>query len=92
MSSLDFGFDSKHFENILTLYKGFHQKAKNAIKEIRTTNENHVIATNAILLNKGLMKTEEKEIKDLYSKEMITPKLYKKFMEEIDNEIFQECG
>jgi len=35
------------------------------------------------------MKTEEKIIKDLYKKEMITHKLYKSFMEEIESEILR---
>jgi len=35
------------------------------------------------------MKTEEKIIKDLYKKEMITHKLYKSFMQEIEEEILR---
>ncbi len=35
------------------------------------------------------MKTQEKIIKDLYKKEMITHKLYKNFMEDIESEILK---
>ena len=46
---------------------------------------------NTVLLNKGLMKTEENLVKDLLGKEMITHKLYKDFMCEIEEELLKEA-
>jgi hypothetical protein len=40
------------------------------------------------LADKSLLKLEEWIIEDLYSKEIITPKLYIKFKEEIEEEIY----
>jgi hypothetical protein len=51
----------------------------------------HKATINAIesnLANKSLLKLEEKVIKDLYEKEIITPKLYIRFMDNIKDEMY----
>jgi hypothetical protein len=48
------------------------------------------MAVESKLVNKSLLRLEEKVIKDLYNKEIITPKLYIKFMEEVEEEMFQD--
>jgi hypothetical protein len=42
------------------------------------------------LTNKTLLKIEETVINNLYKKEIITPKIYIKFKEEIEEEILQD--
>ena len=42
------------------------------------------------LADKSLLKLEEWIIQDLFQKEIITPKLYAKFMEEIEHEIYTD--
>jgi hypothetical protein len=42
------------------------------------------------LVEKSLLKLEENVINDLYDKEIITPKLYIKFMDEIEEEIYRD--
>ena len=41
------------------------------------------------LSEKTLLKLEESVIKELFEKEIITPKLYHKFMEEIQEQIYK---
>jgi len=42
------------------------------------------------LADKSLLKLEEGIIQDLHHKEIITPKLYVKFMDEIEEEIYSD--
>jgi len=42
------------------------------------------------LINKSLLKLEEKVVTDLYNKEIITLKLYIRFMSEIENEMYSD--
>jgi hypothetical protein len=44
----------------------------------------------AKLADKSLLKLEERVIEDLYEKEIITPKLFLRFMEEIETEIYKD--
>jgi hypothetical protein len=44
----------------------------------------------AKLADKSLLKIEEKVIQDLYKKEIITPKIYIKFLEDIEHEILKD--
>ena len=38
----------------------------------------------------SLLKLEEKVLKDMYNKEIITPKLFIKFMEEVESEMYSD--
>jgi len=63
------------------LYAGFH---KTADKKRLSLLKAHKLIINVIeskLANKSLLKLEDKVVKDLYDKEMITPKIYHKFMD-----------
>ena len=87
---IDFWFDKKVFEEIIDLYERFN-KVANEKKDIIMTKHKAIISTiESKLADKSLLKLEEGIIKDLFSKEIITPKLYIKFIEEIEEEIYRD--
>lgn len=87
---IPFGYDTSYIDTWIALYTGLNEKAKKSVEQLKKDHPDVVPDINACLLNKWLMKTEEKIIKDLYKKEMITHKLYKHFMEEIESEILKD--
>ncbi|MDP3381193.1 MAG: hypothetical protein Q8S84_06935 [bacterium] len=42
------------------------------------------------MITKSLLKIDENVVKDLYKKEIITPKLYIKFMNEIEHDMYKD--
>jgi len=87
ISHINFGFEKKYFDEIVELYKYFHQRAKKNIKELYIENKQNIENINSILITKMLYKAEEIEIKDMLSKEIINENIYKKYMENIEKEI-----
>lgn len=90
LKEIDFWFDNKYFDEIIELYTTFNKNAENKKTEIFKTHRATINALESRLVNKSLLKLEEKIVDDLYSKEMITPKLYLKFIEEIENEMYAD--
>ncbi len=90
LQKLNFWYDKENFNPIINLYKLFNEKSKAEIDCLLKKDSNFVIKLNEKLLNKWLMKTEETIINNLLHKEMITDKLYKQFMLDIEKEIFEE--
>ncbi|ATU05249.1 hypothetical protein BKN14_02220 [Candidatus Gracilibacteria bacterium HOT-871] len=90
LKEIDFGFNNKYFDEIIELYTTFNKNAENKKTEIFKTHRATINALESRLVNKSLLKLEEKIVDDLYSKEMITPKLYLKFIEEIENEMYAD--
>lgn len=88
LSSMDLWFDKSKFEEIIELYSSFNKKADEKRLKLFSSNKTIINAIESKLVNKSLLKLEEKTIKDLYEKDIITPKLYIKFMEEIEHEMF----
>ena len=88
LSQVDFHFDKKYFDEIIKLYetmlKQSEEKMKNLLEKYKTT----IMSLETKLSEKTLLKLEESVIKDLHEKELITPKLYNKFMEEIEKGIY----
>jgi hypothetical protein len=72
------------------LYASFNKVADEKRIKVLTKNKTTIMAVESRLVNKSLLRLEEKVIKDLYNKEIITPKLYIKFMEEVEEEMFQD--
>jgi CPA1 family monovalent cation:H+ antiporter len=89
LKKMPFGYPDGYVDYAIKLYTELNEKAKKSVEELKVTYPDIVPDINACLLNKWLMKTEEKIIKDLYKKEMITHKLYKSFMQEIEDEILK---
>jgi hypothetical protein len=54
------------------------------MKEIAENHRSSIMIIESNLTNKTLLKIEEKIINSLYQKEIITPKIYIKFEEEIE--------
>lgn len=89
MRETDFAYDKKLFDDVMHLYETFHENARAEIASLKGENIKMIHSINENLLNKGLMKTEEKLINDLLAKEMITDKLHKQFTAEIEEEVFR---
>lgn len=89
LKKIPFGYPDGYVDYAIALYTELNEKAKKSVEELKEQYPDIVPDINACLLNKWLMKTEEKIIKDMYKKEMITHKLYKSFMEEIEEEILK---
>lgn len=90
LSEIDFGFDSKIFNEIIELYAAFHKSADEKRIHIFSAHKVQINLIESNLINKSLLKLEESILKDLYKKEIISPKLYIKFMEEVEYEMFQD--
>lgn len=90
LSLIDFWFSNEIFDEVITLYASFNKVADE--KRLKTLIEHKatIMAVESKLVNKSLLRLEEQVIKDLYNKEIITPKLYIKFMEEVEEEMFQD--
>ncbi|MDP2396000.1 MAG: hypothetical protein Q8S84_06910 [bacterium] len=72
------------------MYAAFN---KHADEERIKLFSDHKVTINAIesnLINKSLLKLEENLIDDLYNKEIITPKLYMRFIDDIDEERYSD--
>lgn len=90
LSEIDFGFDKKAFDEVIELYAHFNKTADEKRIAIFATHKATINAVESNLVNKSLLKLEEKVLKDLYNKEIITPKLYIKFMDEIQYEMYKD--
>jgi monovalent cation:H+ antiporter, CPA1 family len=92
---IDFWFtfgknDKNPFDEVIDLYATFHKRADEKRIDILVKNKATIMGLESRLVNKSLLKVEEQVFRDLHSKEIITPKLYIKFMEEIEGEIFSD--
>lgn len=90
LQSIDFWFDTDLFSEVIDLYKDFNKSAEKKKQGIRQEHNISILGLEAKLADKSLLKIEEKVIEDLYKKEIITPKLYLKFQEDIDGEILKD--
>lgn len=92
LRDIDFWFDKTLFNDIIDLYMKFNKLAEKVKLELSSKNDSDLISLERKLFNKSLYKLEEKVINDLYQKEIITPKLYIKFMEEIEWNIYEDIS
>lgn len=90
LSEIDFGFDNKIFTEVIELYAAFNKFADEKRLWIFMSHKATINAVESNLVNKSLLKLEEQVLKDLYKKEIITPKLYIRFMEEIEEEMYKD--
>ncbi|NUJ97699.1 sodium:proton antiporter [Candidatus Gracilibacteria bacterium] len=90
LRSINFGFNTSAFDEIITLYSHFNKLAQERRNEIFAQNKSSILMMEAKLADKSLLKLEERVIEDLYEKEIITPKLFLRFMEEIEKEIYKD--
>lgn len=92
LSKIDFGFDKKLFDEIIKVYETFNNTANERMEKSFKKNPNEISVIEAKLVTKSLLKLEESVINDLFTKWIITPKIYAKFDEEIENWIFKDVN
>lgn len=90
LSEIDFGFDKAMFDEIIALYEKFNLVANDRKDKIFQEHQSEISVVEWKLADKSLLKLEENIIKDLFQKEIITPKLYIQFMEEIEDWILKD--
>jgi hypothetical protein len=64
--------------------------AEEKLDLIVSKNETRISMLDVKMVDKSLLKLEEKLVTELYNKEIITPKLFIKFHEEIEHEISKD--
>lgn len=90
LKEIEFWFEKNVFDETIELYERFYKEADRKRMEIFDDHKATINALESRLVNKSLLKLEEKTIDDLYNKEIITPKLYIKFKNEIEEEMFAD--
>jgi hypothetical protein len=90
LKEIDFWFDPVVFDEVINLYAGFHKTADKKRLSLLKTHKLIINVIESKLANKSLLKLEEKVVKDLYDKEMITPKIYHKFMDWLEMEMYRD--
>jgi len=88
--SIDFHFDSKYFDKIIKLYEELLNDSKIKLDRLLDEHKTTLMSLETKLSEKTLLRLEESIINELYEKEIITPKLYHKFIEDIDEEIYDD--
>lgn len=86
---IDFGYEPSMIEAPIKLYQKFHYNAHREINYLKIQDDQEIDTIDSILLNKWLAKTEELVIKDLLHKDMITEKIYRHFMDEVEEEVLR---
>lgn len=85
---VDFIAGRKEFKEIKELYTGFRENARAEHTKFFETDRELFLTFDCRLTDKSLLKTQELIIEDLFQKEIISAKLYSKFMEEIEEKIY----
>jgi len=71
------------------LYEKFYKIAERKKDEVFEKHKEKIVKIESKLVEKSLLKLEEKVINDLHDREIITPKLHIKFIEEIEEEFYR---
>lgn len=90
LKEIDFGFDKVVFDEVIDLYEKFNKMAEDRKNKCFTEHKINILWVEARLMEKSIFKLEEKVIHELFEKEIITPKLYHKFIEEIEENIYKD--
>ncbi len=90
LSNIDFWFNKKIFSETIKIYEDFYETAKTKKEEIIKKHKYIILPLEAKLINKSFMKLEEETINDLYKKEIINSNIYIKFVNEIEQEIYND--
>ena len=72
------------------MYREFNTVAEEKKNSVKQEHNISILSLEAKLADKSLLKIEEKVVDDLFKKEIITPKLYLKFQEDIEHEILKD--
>ncbi|MDP2090134.1 MAG: cation:proton antiporter [Candidatus Gracilibacteria bacterium] len=90
LSEINFGFDVSIFDEVIDLYNTFNLIAEEKRLKLLSEHQTSINAIESNLITKSLLKIDENVVKDLYKKEIITPKLYIKFMNEIEHDMYKD--
>lgn len=90
LKEIDFGFGTEVFDDIIALYKKFNDMATEKLQNIAAKNQTLVARLDVKLVDKSLLKLEEKIVHELYEKNILTSKLYIKMNDEIEEEIYKD--
>ncbi len=90
MKEINFCFWNESFDEVIELYKVFNKKAENIKKDILSKDTKTIEKLEEKLFSKSLLKIEINVVNDLFKKEIITPKLYIAFIEEIEENIYKD--
>lgn len=75
-SDLEIFRDTSEMRKVVELYERFRENSGRKMEAVFEANKEELKSMNEIFTLRGLFKTEEASLNDLYRKEMITPKLY----------------
>ena len=78
------------FDEVIEMYQEFNTTAEQKKHKVKKQHNISILSLEAKLADKSLLKIEEKVVEDLFKKEIITPKLYLKFQEDIEEEILKD--
>jgi len=92
LKEVDFGFNNKIIDEAINDYSNFKKIALDKMKNIKEKYKSSIMIIESNLTNKTLLKIEEWVIDNLYKKEIITPKIYIKFKEKIEEGIESEIN
>ena len=95
LEKIDFWFEKKQEESsvfweLIDVFANFNKVADEKRIKVFIKNKDLITDLESKLINKSLLMLEERVFKDLYKKEMINYKLYSKFKEEVENELFSD--
>ena len=80
---------ANYFDEIINMYKKLYDIAKEKNIELLKEHKTSLIKLWTELSEKSLLRVEEWVIKDLFEKEIISSELYRKFMEEIELDMYK---
>jgi len=90
LKNLAFQNKVESFEDIISLYNKFNKLSKEKMNTLHEKHSKNIDILDVRLVNKALLKLEEKTIKLLFEKEFVTPKLYVDFMDTIEHKISRD--
>ncbi|MDD2908970.1 MAG: cation:proton antiporter [Candidatus Gracilibacteria bacterium] len=91
LKNIEWGFSVEVFDEVIELYSKFNVLSKQKMDEIYSKHEKMINLLDVRLVNKSLLKLEEKTVKSLYEKEFVTPKLYVDIMDSIEHKIARDA-
>jgi len=90
LKKLDLWFNSSVFDNAVEFYSELHENAKKKFNKILSDFPDTSIKLDIKLAEKSIFTLEESVISEMYSKWVISDKLYIKFKDEIDEEFYSD--
>lgn len=90
LAEIDFWFDKKLFDEVIELFALFSKKADEKRIKLFSEHKATINAIEARLVEKSLLKLEEGVVTELYEREIITPKLFLKFIDNIEDERYSD--